>query len=131
MAQASSTRWSPYLRTSRHRVHATHARPRKRAIEQNAGELSDVLAVALGLALEEVDVAHGVRALLLGKVIHVRGAAAGERARVRLDDHRGIVEGHGRAVGAGTQQLSDKAVRQRIERTGDLGVLVASGSAAT
>src|SRR5690606_2998325 len=80
----------------------------------------------LGLALEEVDVTHGVGSLLLGEVVGVGGASTGEYARMRLDEHTAVVEAHGGAIGTRTQHLADVMVRQGVESAVDLGMLIAA-----
>jgi len=67
------------------RVHAPHARPRQRAVEQGGGIVADDLAGGVGLAPERVDIAHRVDAALDGIVARIDGLVARRFPRMRLD----------------------------------------------
>src|SRR5439155_16743845 len=66
-------------------VDAPHAGPGQRPFEEPRGETTDRFAVARGLALEELDIAQRVGALLGREVAGVGGAAARRLARMSLD----------------------------------------------
>ena len=68
------------------RIDAAHARPRQRHIKQRRCEAANGLAVRGGLALEERNVAQGVRALVRREVARVDRAAARGLARMRLHE---------------------------------------------
>ena len=107
------------------RIDAPHARPRQRAVEQGGGVAADDRAGGVGLSPERVDIAHGVDAALDGIVARIDGLAAGGFPRMRLDQQPARVEADDLRIGASHDPLADVRVRDRVERFGDGGELIA------
>jgi hypothetical protein len=78
-----------------------------------------------GLLLQEDNVAHGIGALVLGEVSWIGGAFAWGHARVDFNHSAAGVETHGVAIGTRVQPLADKLAGQRVQRLGQLRVLIA------
>src|SRR5712692_5308929 len=110
---------------SEQRVDAAHARPGQRPLKERVSEAADRLTVLFRLRLEEGEVAHRVRRLVLGVIARVDRLAAGRLAGVHLDDGDALVEAHRAAVGARAQTLADVTRGQGVESFRDLRALVA------
>ena len=106
------------------RVHPPHACPREGHGEEGVRDGPDRRAVARGLALEERHVAQGVRGLLGGEVRRIGRAAPGRLPRMGLHERGAVVEADEGAVGPRPQRLAHEGRRERVERLGDLGVLI-------
>ena len=107
------------------RVDASHARPRQWAVEQRRGVATDHLAGGVGLAAERVDIAHRVDAALDRIIARVDRLAARCLPRMRFDQQPTRVEADELCVRPRGDPLPDVRVRDRVQRFGDGGELIA------
>lgn len=101
-----------------------HASPGKRDVEQHLRSSSRGRAVAAGLSEEESGVALCVRQLLFREIRRIRTAPSRWLSGMGFDQHAAIVEAHQLAVGPRPQPPPEKLPGERVERLGDLGVLI-------
>jgi hypothetical protein len=83
------------------------------------------LAVASCCGDQPVQVAHRIPGPLRRQVVWVGGAASGSLAGVDLDQLPVVEQLDQRGVGTGLQLLAQQRARHRIQRLGDLDVMVA------
>ena len=88
------------LHEAEQRIHAPHAGPGQRTVEQRRREAPNDGARLVGLLLQGRDVAQRVDALFHGIIVRIEGLAARRLARVRLDHQPAGVEADGVGVGA-------------------------------
>ncbi len=81
--------------------------------------------MALRLTDEESGVAMSIDPLLAGKIHGIGRTSTGRLSRMSLDQHTAIVKTHKLAVCTRPQTAANKLAGQRVERLGDLRVLIA------
>jgi hypothetical protein len=78
-----------------------------------------------GHALEVLKIPQRIAAALGGQVLGVGGPPTGPLTRMHLDQLAARVDAHQRPVGAHLDTLADQVARHRVQRLGDLDVVVA------
>ena len=125
-AQAASTRAGPHFLTSpSRRVDLAHLGPRQRDVQQRRRVGADVGAVLGGHRPQPVEVTHRVHGLVRRQVGGVGRAMAWLLAGMDLDELAPVEDPHQRAVGAHLDPGADQCAGDRVERPGDLDVMVA------
>ena len=107
------------------RIDAPHARPRQGTVQERCREAPDGRAGARRLLLQRRDIAQRIEAALCGIVGRINRAAPRRLTRMRFDQQPPLVEADELLIGPRREAIADVSMRQRIERLGDDGELIA------
>jgi hypothetical protein len=106
-------------------IHLTHSGPGQIVIEQAFGVDADVRAVAGRGGDQPVQIAHRVAGLVRRQIRRVGGPGPGGLTRMSLDELSAVVELGQLAVRTGRHRLPAQMMRNRVQRLGQLDVIVA------
>ena len=115
---------APLLDEPEQGVDLAHLGPRQRDVEQRRRVGADRRAVAGGEPLEVVEVTHRVDGRVPRQVVRVGRAAPGLLAGMDLDQLAPVEDPHQLPVGAHLDAGADQVARDRVERLGDLDVMI-------
>jgi hypothetical protein len=115
---------SEFLGQPQQPVDGPHLGPRQRRVQQRAGIGTHRGAVAGGLADELVQIPQRVGGDLARQVGLIGGSPAGRQARVDLDHLPAVQDLDQLGVGPDGDLLADQFARHRIQRPGDLDVMI-------
>ena len=125
LVHAASTRaGAPLLHETEEGVDLAHLGPGQRDVQQRGGVGADGGAVLGGHGAEPVQVSHRVHRLGRRQVVGVGRAAARFLAGMDLDQLAPVEDPHQRPVGAHLDPSADERARDRVERPGDLDVMI-------